>query len=52
MYRVVRTMVVWMAALLGLLYIQHDIHRAAGGAMVVGILWALGERYFGRLRDV
>lgn len=49
-YRLIRTLAVWAAALLALLYFLHDMHRAAGGAMVVAILWALGERFFGRWR--
>lgn len=46
-YRVVRTLAVWAAALVVLLYVHHDMHKAAGGAMVVGILWGLGERLAG-----
>lgn len=49
-YRIGRSLAVWAAALLVLLYVHHDMHRATGRATVVGILWALGERFLGRWR--
>lgn len=49
-YRIARTLAVWAAVLAVLLYVHHDMHKAAGGAMVVAILWGLGERFFGRPR--
>ncbi len=47
---ILRTLAVWAVVLVVLLYVHRDMHKATGGAAVVGVLWGLGERYFSRGR--